>query len=55
MKQESYRIAGDYRGSKYSWFSNISQFVVYIFVVAVALQVKVVSFVGKIFVLSFQP
>ena len=29
-----YRIAGNFRGSKYSWFSNISQFVVYIFVVA---------------------
>ncbi len=47
------RATAYYRGSKYSWFSNISQFVVYIFVVAVALQVKVVSFVDKIFVLQF--
>ena len=27
-------IAGNFRGSKYSWFSNISEFVVNIFVVA---------------------
>ncbi len=27
-------IASNFRGSKYSWFSNISRFVVYIFVVA---------------------
>ncbi len=25
-------IAGDFQGSKYSWFSNISQFVVYIII-----------------------
>ncbi len=29
-----YYIAGDFRESKYSWFGNIGQFVVFIFVVA---------------------
>ncbi len=28
-----YRITGNFRGSEYSWLSNISQFVVYMFVV----------------------
>ncbi len=45
-------IAGNFRGSKYSWFSNISQFVVYIFVVAACTAGKVASFVGKIFVVQ---
>ncbi len=36
------RIAGNFWGSKYSWFSNISQFVVFIFVVAACTAGKVV-------------
>ncbi len=51
MGSKFYRIAGNFRGSKYSWFSNISQFVVYIFMVAACTAGKgigkVASFVGK--------
>ncbi len=49
-------IAGNFRGSKYSWFSNFSHFVFFILVLLLALQQvkvgKVASFVGKIFVVQ---
>ncbi len=50
-----YRIAGNFRGTKYSWFSNIETLISWVIFswLELALQVKVgkvASFVGKIFV-----
>ena len=46
----NYRIAGNFRGSKYSWFG---QFLVNVFMVSLQVKVvKVASFVVKIFVLQ---
>ncbi len=57
LSQAFNTVAGNFRGSKYLWFSNIniSQFVVYIFVVSACTAgkgSKVTSFVGKIFVVE---
>ncbi len=51
----TYRIAGNFRESKYWWFSKSSQFVVLFLWLLLALKVKVgkvASFVGNIFVVQ---
>ncbi len=53
---ERYRIAGNFRGSKNSWFSNIvgSWFIYFWLLLALQVKVgKVASFVGKIFFVQY--